>query len=249
MGFLDEIIHEETAAKHIQQGTAEWDQIRLGRFTSSEIYKIMECGKREMTPEEKKARPKKGPGSKTNFVPDPSTMSDKGLKYIRQKVWETMCAQPLPDASYAYPLVRGKQLEPVAVVAFEEKFKIETHEAGFQPFGDHAGGSPDRLIGEYEGLEIKCPSSDEQVDYLMLTDHHDLKRSYPQYYWQCVSLMLFTNRKIWRFCTFDPRFPNERQQLTHITIEWEKVEEDIDLIIKALEGAVKEKLEMIQRLR
>lgn len=247
MSFLDEIINPETATRHIMQGTAEWDEVRLTRFTSSEFYKLMECGKREMTKEELAARPKKGKGSKTTMVPDPSKMGDKGLKYIRQKVWETLSGVGLPSA-YAFPLVHGKTTEPLAVIAFENKFQVETYEVGFQTFTDHAGGSPDRLIGDDAGLEIKCPSSDEQIDYLLLTDHYDLKRNYPEYYWQCVSLMLFTNRRTWHFCTYDGRMKEEKHQLTHIQIEWDKVEEDIDAVTKALESAVEEKLKLIKLL-
>lgn len=247
MGFLDDVINPETASRQIMQGSDEWDTVRLTRFTSSEWHKLMDCGKREMTPEELAARPKKGKGSQTKFVPDPSKMSDKGLKYIRQKVWETMTGKTLPGA-YAFPLVYGKETEPEAVEFYERTFGVQTEIVGFQVFGDHAGGSPDRLIGEDEGLEIKCPSSDEQVDYLLMSDHYDLKRNYPEYYWQCVSLMLFTNRKTWHFCTYDPRMVQDKHKLTHIVIEWDKVDEDIDAVGEALKGAVKEKLQLLQTL-
>jgi hypothetical protein len=247
MNFLDDIISTERANLHVQQGSLEWDLLRCGRFTSSEIYKLMDCGKRPMTEAELKARPKTGKGSKTTQVPDPSKMSDSGLKYIRKKVWETLTGEPLGEI-YAYPLAYGKQKEPFAVLHFEEVTGIKTEEVGFQCYTDHAGGSPDRLIGDYEGLEVKCPSSDEQVDYLQMTDHYDLKRNYPQYYWQCASLMLFTGRKKWHFCTYDPRMKKLEHQMTHLIIEWDKIEEDIDSIIKALEGAVKEKLSLIQTL-
>lgn len=246
--FFTDLLDESTATKHISQGSDEWDQVRLGRFTSSEIYKIMECGKRPMTPEELIARPKSGKGSKTTLVPDPSKMSPAGLRYIRQKVWETLAGASLPGA-YAYPLVWGKEKEPEAVECFEKKFGTDTQSVGFQVWTDHAGGSPDRLIGDSEGLEIKCPSSDEQIDYLMMTDCWDLKANYPQYYWQCVSLMLFTDRKKWHFCTFDPRMVDQKHRLTHLEIEWGKVEDDIDAITKAIEGAVKEKLHLISLLK
>lgn len=245
--FFTDLTNPETASRYIAQGSDEWDLIRLTRFTSSEWHKLMDCGKRPMTEEELKARPKTGKGSKTTQVPDPSKMSAAGLKYIRKKVWETLTGKKLPEA-YAYPLVYGKETEPEAVECYERKYGVETTAVGFQVFGDHAGGSPDRLIGEEEGLEIKCPSSDEQIDYLMLNDHWDLKRCYPEYYWQCVSLMLFTNRKKWHFCTYDPRMINEEHRLTHIVIELNKIEEDIDAVIKSLEGAVKEKLKLIQLL-
>lgn len=247
MNFLDDIISPERANLHVVQGSEEWDRLRCGRFTSSEIHKLMDCGKRPMTEAELKARPKTGKGSKTTQVPDPSKMSDAGLKYIRKKVWETLCGRPLPEA-YAYPLVYGKETEPLAVAFFEEKYKIQTEEVGFQTWSDHAGGSPDRFIGDYEGLEIKCPSSDAQIDYLLLTDHYDLKNNYPEYYWQCVSLMLFTNRKRWHFCTYDPRMVEDKHKLTHLVIEWDKVEEDIDSVTKALAGAVEEKLKLIKLL-
>lgn len=247
MSFLDEIISEETAFKHVMQGSPEWDALRVGRFTSSEWFKLMECGKRSMTPEELKARPKSGKGSKTTLVPDPSQMSDRGMNYIHQKVWETLTGQNM-EQSYAYPLVYGKEMEPVAVQFYESKYGVETEVVGFHKFTDHAGGSPDRFVGD-EGLEVKCPSSDEQVNYLMMTDHYDLKRNYPNHYWQCVSLMLFTNRKRWNFCTFDPRMMDEKHKLSHLVIEWDKVEEDIDACVKALEGAVKIKLEILAALQ
>jgi hypothetical protein len=245
--FFEDLLNPETASKHIIQGSDEWDAIRLTRFTSSEWHKLMDCGKRPMTPAELAARPKTGKGSKTTLVPDPSQMSAAGIKYIRKKVWETLTGKRLPEA-YAFPLVYGKETEPEAAIYYEQKFGVETTIVGFQVFGDHAGGSPDRLIGDDEGLEIKCPSSDEQIDYLMLTDHYDLKRNYPEYYWQCVSLMLFTNRKVWNFSTYDPRMKEEKHKLTRIRIEWDKVEEDIDAVIKSLAGAVKEKLQLIQTL-
>ena len=83
----------------------------------------------------------------------------------------------------------------------------------------------------------------------MMTDHWDLKAHYPQYYWQCVSLMLFTNRKTWHFCTYDPRMVLDKHKMTHLIIEWVKVDEDIDSVVKALEGAIAEKLKMIDLLK
>lgn len=231
-----------------EQGTEEWEQIRAGRFTASEIWKLMECGKRPMTPEELKARPKTGKGSATKFVPDPSQMGEKGLTYINQKVAEVLTGLP-KRSSYAFPLVWGKDTEPLAVEYFEKKFNVECEVAGFQEYTDHSGGSPDRFIGSQEGLEVKCPEdSTNQIDYLLLTDRHDLKRSYPAYYWQCVSLLLFTNRELWHFCSFDPRMKDDKHKLTHIEIHAKDVQEDMDAVIKAIETAVKLKLEMIQRL-
>lgn len=245
--FFADLLDRNTASRHIEQGSDEWDQVRCGRYTSSEWHFLMECGKRPMNKAELDARPKTGKGSKTTLVPDPSKMSATGIKYIRKKVWETLTGQPMQQA-YAYPMVRGKEMEPEAVEAAEKRFGFETYTVGFQVFGDHAGGSPDRLIGDKEGLEIKCPSSDEQIDYLMLTDHWDLKREYPKIYWQCATLLLFTNRDKWHLCTYDPRMVIEAQRLTHIEIERAKIEEDLDAILTVLPVAIEEKLKLIKTL-
>ena len=77
-----------------------------------------------------------------------------------------------------------------------------------------------------------------------LTCNH-CKANYEQFYWQCVSLLLFTGRKRWHFCTFDPRFKNEKYRLTHLIFEAEKLEAEFDLIVKAIENAVKQKLARI----
>lgn len=247
MSILDEFLDATYRTKYVDQGSEEWEKMRIGRFTSSEIYRIMECGKRPMNAVELAARPKTGVGSKTTQVPDPSKMSKGGMNYIRQKVWETLTGRG-KSQSYAYPLVYGKETEPEAVEYFESVTGLITQSVGFQPWTDHAGGSPDRLIGEKEGLEIKCPWSDEQIDYLMLTDHWDLKGNYAEYYWQVVSLMLFTGRERWHFCTYDPRMLQEKHKLTHLIIEADKVAEDMELIGVALTGAVEEKLKLLQLL-
>lgn len=245
---LDELLDATYQPKHIDQGSEAWEQIRCGRFTSSEIWKIMECGKREMTKAELEARPKKGTGSKTTLVPDPSKMSEKGMTYIYQKVAEVFTGRPKP-ASYAYPLVYGKETEPEAVEFYEKKFGIETEKVGFQPFTDHAGGSPDRLIGDKGGLEIKCPfSSENQVEYLMMTDRFDLKVNNPDYYWQVVTLLMFTGREWWDIGFFDPRMKDDRHKLHVLRILASEVQDEFDFASQALTGAVKMKLEIIQSL-
>lgn len=248
MSWMDELLDAGNREKYLDQGSEAWEQIRVGRFTSSEIYKIMECGYRPMTAEELAGRPKSGKGSKTTRVLDPTTMSETGMKYIYQKVAEVLTEQAKP-AAYAYPLVWGKEQEPFAVEYFQEKFGLECLEVGFQPWSDHAGGSPDRLIGDDQGLEIKCPyDSTNQINYLMLTDRWDLKRLYPEYYWQCVSLLLFTGRKKWHFCTFDHRMKLDKHKLTHMEIMYSDVQEDIDALNLALTGAISEKIKLINLL-
>lgn len=250
MSWLDDLLDSSKASTFVDQGSEQWEQLRAGRFTSSEIHNIMICGKRGMTKAELAARPKKGPGSSTTKIADPSQMGPKGLTYINQKVAEVLTGRP-KQPSYAYPLVYGKETEPEAVEYFERMTGLKCEPMGFQTWGDHAGGSPDRILENgLEGLEVKCPfQSENQIEYLLLTDIWDVKANYPQYYWQVVSLMLFTDKKKWHFCTYDPRMIEDKHKMTHIIFEYDKVVEDMSLIVTALESAIRLKLEMLNRLK
>lgn len=246
MGFLDEVINPETAVQHIQQGSEEWDRIRCGRFTASEMHLLIDSGKREMTAEELKARPKTGTGSSAKLTVDHSKFSEAGYTYINRKVAESLTGR-IQESSYAFPLVYGKELEAEAAQYFADLTGLEVTETGFQLFGEHAGGSPDRFVGEKEGLEIKCPfTSEKQIEYLMLTDVFDLKRCFPQIYWQIMSNLLFTGRDRWHLLTYDPRFKEEKLKAVHMVIEPNP--EAFDLICLKIEKAVEEKLKLIKLL-
>ncbi len=54
MSWLDELVTGERTPQNLEQGSEQWENIRAGRFTSSEIYRIMEFGYRPMTEKELK---------------------------------------------------------------------------------------------------------------------------------------------------------------------------------------------------
>lgn len=246
MEFLDELIDDKLANKWIAQGTFEWDQVRIGRFTASEIHRLMEPSKREMTPEELKARPKEGKGSSAKLVYDYTKLSEAALTYVNEKVAEVLTGQA-KSTGYAFPLVWGTEHEDEAVEHFTKTTGLETEKVGFFTYTSHAGGSPDRLVGNDSILEIKCPSdSVNQVKYLILTDQFDVRRDYFPYWVQCQANMLFTERNLCHFCTYDPRMKNEKHKMTHIQIKADP--QFHDLIRKQIELAVKEKLALINLL-
>lgn len=218
----------EITAVISEQGSDGWNQVRVGRFTASEMFKLMT---------EPKSKADKEAGK----------LSEGALTYVNIKVAEVLTGQPKAE-SYAYPLVYGKELEPQAIEYFLKKNPAFSYEpAQFVPFGDHSGGSPDGYINETDGLEIKCPfQSENQVDYLMLTDQYDLKRNHPNYYWQCMSNLLFTEKERWHFVTYDPRMAQEKHRMVHLVIKPNP--EDFDKITSQLAKAVEEKLKLIKLL-
>jgi hypothetical protein len=225
--FLDDLLDPTLATRHVEQNSEEWDRLRIGRFTSSEMHKLM------TSPRSKEAK-------------EGGELSETAKTYIMVKVAETLSGRKKPD-SYAYPLVYGKETEPQAIEYFIEKTGFKYDKIGFVAFGDHAGGSPDGLINDVEILEIKCPwALETQMEYCMLTDQYDLKRMFPEYYYQCQSNLLFTDTKVCHFVTYDPRYDQDKFKLTHLTVTPHK--EDQQAICDKIAKAVKEKLSLIQTL-
>lgn len=227
-----------------EQGSQIWHDVRAGRFTSSQMHLLMSSGTREMTAEELKAHKLKNPKSKAKLIEDPTILSRATQTYIRAKVAETLTGHTAEEVNSA-PTRWGDEFEPIAAEYFAEKTGLDFDIVSFVPFGDHAGGSPDRLIkGTKEILEIKCPyNSANQIDYLMLTDQWDLKREYPEYYWQCMSNLLFLDSPLCHFVTYDHRMKEDKNKMVYIPIK--PVSEDFDRICIKLEAAIKEKLYLL----
>jgi hypothetical protein len=236
---------EMELAQASEQGSQIWHDVRAGRFTSSEMWKLMESGTREMNAAELAARPKTGKGSKSKFIEDPSCLSKTTQTYIRTKVAETLTGHAAEQVNSA-PTRWGEDFEPIAAEYFAEKIGVEYEILAFVPYGENAGGSPDRKIkGKNELLEIKCPfNSANQVDYLMLTDQWDLKREYPEHYWQCMSNLMFTGADLCHFVTYDHRMILDKHKMFHLKIY--PVIEDFERINLKLQSAIIEKYKLIE---
>lgn len=247
MSFLDDLLDPALAYRHVEQNTAEWDIVRAGRFTSSQLYRLMGNAYRPMTDDELSKRPKKGKGSSTTRAIDSTTLSTEAEGYVYEKVAETLTGL-VKDNAYAYPIVYGKQMETEAIEYFIEKTGMQYESVGFICFGDHAGGSPDGLLGDDDLLEIKCPYAiDTQIRYLMLSDQYDLLREYPEYYYQIQGNLFFTQRKRGHFVTYDPRYDNEKHKMTHIIVNADQ--NLFNVASDKIEAAVKLKLQILDLLK
>jgi putative phage-type endonuclease len=115
------------------QRTLEWYNQRLGKFTASEIYKLM--------------------GIKALGLTGQSYAFDKAVEELFGEVESNFVS---------YDMERGIELEPLAFAKFKElkSFEfIDVTECGFFDLGFNAGASPDGLVGEDAILEIKCPKA------------------------------------------------------------------------------------------
>jgi hypothetical protein len=207
------------------QRTEAWRDIRAGKFTASEIYKLMG------EPRSKAAK-------------DAGEWGDEATTYINTKVAEHMTGQVHPSAT-ANSLEWGTDMEPVA----KEHFTIVTGKivefAGFKIYNQHAGGSSDGHVGDFL-IEIKCPfNSGTHVEYLKLKKGIEIQFEYPKIWWQIQSNLLFNDKAMSYFAAFDPRFP-EKQKMKILEVYADK--DSQEKILLRLNKAIDAKLKLIEQL-
>lgn len=131
------------------------------------------------------------------------------------------------DLTYKKDIALGIEREPLARMAFEEASGHLVEEVAFVKLNSMPiGCSPDGLIGDDAGFEVKCPSKAVHYEYLNLTDTPP-----SVYIAQVQGCMMVTGRSHWWFATFNPDFPPELQ------LHYFRVERD-DIYIKRLTDAL-----------
>ena len=199
----------------IEQRSEQWFEMRKGKITSSEIYKIM--GKKDLT--------------------------DTAKTYLLEKVCEFYGGFTEPAVGAA--LTWGTELEPVAIEHYEKLTKLKVQKASFIPKGEHYGGSPDGLVGSEGIIEVKCPyKSANHFKHGLINSAEKFKDVAPSYYYQCVSNMVCAGAQWCDFISFDPRVTEEYQIFTfrlHLDPEEAKaINERVKIAITYMELLKKE---------
>jgi len=212
--------------KHnIEQRTPEWLTLRLGRFTSSNIFKLM------TNPRSKAAK-------------EAGELSATAKSYVLEKAAELVYNTPAPVA-FSAAMDWGNEHEETAVKAYENISGNKVSPGAFWTFGDYTGTSPDGLLNETgtneSGLiEIKCPYNrvNHLENCLTLKTADDLKAKSKQYYYQVQHQLYITGRAYCDFVSFDPRLlTGENWALCCHAVRIERNETEIDEIERKINGA------------
>lgn len=175
----------------MDQRSEEWQNIRLGKFTATDFGKLMPT-------------PKQGP----------EDFNATQMAIIYRVAAERLTGLKKGSDWGSAPKDFGVETEDEARVSFILETGLDVQEVGFVEYSEWVGCSPDGLIGDDEGLEIKCPNSDTHLRYLNRPE--DLLDDYR---YQCVGGLLCTGRKRWNLYSYDPRFESERMRSVHVIIE------------------------------
>lgn len=196
---------------NVTQGEADWMLVRLGKVTASEAGNIL-------TP---KLKMKTGDGVAT---------------YLYKKLAEAWRKQPLPGFS-SWATYQGAEFEIEARRWVSLNTEAKIRNVGFIEHDDgRCGCSPDALIGDEGGLELKCPEPTNHVRYL-------IDGILPDDYAPQVHMSLYvTGRKWWRFVSYRREFPK-------FVLTVQRDEKIIATIAEALAGFYKRFDEAMAKLK
>jgi predicted phage-related endonuclease len=124
------------------------------------------------------------------------------MDYIDQIVAEIITGQP-KEAVRAKAMDYGHEMEPEALAAYEALQGRMAEQSGFlrHPDYEFIGASPDFLVDEEGGGEIKCPMS-------IVVHATTLREGLPDEHIEQIQGGLFvTGRHWWDFVSFNPKFP------------------------------------------
>lgn len=155
------------------QGSDEWRRVRLGVVTASGFDKILQPGT---------LKPSKSAGA-----------------YLARLVAEILIGAPVDETSSAW-MDRGTEMEPRARGWYEIVRGVTVEQVGFITRDDgRVGCSPDGLVGDDGGLEIKVPNAATHVGYALNPGMLSA-----DYRGQTQSALYVTGRKWWDAVSYNP---------------------------------------------
>lgn len=173
----------------IDQRSAEWFTERAGKITASRMNDVMLVRDREPF----KSGPRKGQDK-----PPPKALTD----YAYQLAAERLTGKPRKQIKAA-ALAWGTDVEPAAIGAYQAETGEIVTLCGFvqHPTHNFIGASPDFLVNEDGGGEVKSPESSEVHLETLLTGLP------PEHIEQIQGGLWVTGRQWWDFVSYHPDFP------------------------------------------
>ena len=154
-----------------EQGSEEWLESRLGRPTASNFSKLI-------TPTGK--------------------ASSSADAYINELIAQKITGE-IPEFYKNAAMERGNELEPAAKALYEFTRDVEVVEVGLCLHDElECGASPDGLVNDDGGIEIKCPLPHTHIGYLK-----DGKVP-TKYIPQIQGCLWITEREWWDFMSYHP---------------------------------------------
>lgn len=178
----------------IEQRTDEWYDVRLGRFTASDFYKLLVENKK-----------------KDGF-------GEVALKHMYSKASDIINGQKREVSSKS--LEWGVYYEPYAKAELMLLFG-DVKDIGFIEYGNHSGASPDMINEDYI-FEIKCPYEfDNHLQNIRINTVEEFIKLRWEYYVQIQWQMFCAKKKGGYFFSY---YPMKKNKLIFITRDEQLIE-------------------------
>lgn len=188
------------------QHSLDWYRARLGKFTGSQVGRLMKSGR----------------GKDEYFGKD-------AISYITEVVAERMLNPSvvmidelfeeylLQTTASSKTLAWGNDQEMNAKGLYAKLRKVKITSCGAVELSPWFASSPDGLVLESNGcVEVKCPTPKVHVEYMVnVHNAEDLKKVRPEYYWQVVAHMAVTGAE---WCDWMSYCPFSRKPLHVVRI-------------------------------
>ncbi len=193
------------------QGSPEWFAARAGRATASRFADVLAGG--------------------------------KGLTrkaYATQLALEIITGQPA-ETFTSQDMLTGTEREPIARAEYEALTGNFVTEVGFCLHDSlPAGASPDGLIDDDGGLEIKCPKAATHASYLAMPAEP------PCYTAQVQGCLWITGRQWWDFVSYHPDFPPNARLIVRRVPRDDAYIERLAREVESFAGEVQATVELIR---
>lgn len=195
----------------IEQGSPEWEQARLGVITASEVDALVS--------------------------PLWKIRSGEGVEtYLYRKLAERLVGWN-PDSGGTFAMEQGTIIEQIAVPWYNFTYDTEIRRVGFCVSDDgRCGCSPDGLIGDDNGIEIKSPTPPIHLKYLLKGEVP------PEYRAQVHFSMFVTGRPKWTFLSYSRVLPP-------LVVRIERDEQVQEIISEAVRGFLAKFDAALQKLK
>ena len=161
------------------QGSPEWAQLRVGVATASEFSRLVT-----------------GTGAPSKSLSG----------YARELAAELFAGKSLDAFDGNAWMLRGKEKEAEAIELYEFTNDVTVQRVGFITNDENtAGCSPDGLVGDDGGLEIKCLKAESHIEVVQYHQKHG--RCPPKYLPQVQGCLLISGRKAWWQMFYHPDLP------------------------------------------
>ena len=198
----------------MEQYSKEWFAARMGKITSSTIHNLM-------------VEPK----LKTDK--DAGNLSSTSKEYLNGKLAERLTGVQRDFKSDA--TTHGLEMEFEAIKYYETITEKNVETCTYiECISGLYGGTPDGLTA-MGIVQIKCPYNYvNHLNYGLVNSQEYFKKKYKEYYWQCQSDMLVSERE---YCDFVSYCPDMPEGLKMFIIKLDRNLEDMQFLLKKIEQA------------